>query len=55
MLPGDQPEMSKCMMLLLINYQSKLVGDSLELKGIAECLIIKKAFNVKKQPSKLSV
>ena len=41
-LPGDRPELSKCMMQLLINYQSKLVGDGLILKRIAECLLIQK-------------
>ena len=39
-LPGDQPELSKCMMPLLIKYQSKLVGYSQELKRIDECLLI---------------
>ena len=37
---GDQPELSKCMMLLLLKYKRKLVGDGLELKRIAECLLI---------------
>ena len=41
-LPGDRPELSKCMMQLLINYQSKLVGDGLVLKRIAERLLIQK-------------
>ena len=39
-LPGDQPEWSKCMMLLLLEYKRKLVGDGLELKRIAERLLI---------------
>ena len=37
---GDQPELSKCMMPLLIKYQSKLVGDGLELREIDEHLLI---------------
>ena len=39
-IPGDQPELSKCMMLLLLKYKRKLVGDGLELKRIAERLLI---------------
>ena len=39
-LPGDQPELSKCMMPLLLNHKRTLVGDGLELKRIAECLLI---------------
>ena len=39
-LPGDQPELSKCMMLLLLKCKRKLVGDGLELKKIAERLLI---------------
>ena len=39
-LPGDQPELSKCMMPLHLNYKSKLVGDGLELKRIGERLLI---------------
>ena len=39
-IPGDQPELSKCMMLLLLKYKRKLVGDDLELKRIAERLLI---------------
>ena len=35
-LPGDRPELSKCMMPLLINYQSKIAGHGLELKRAAE-------------------
>ena len=38
-LPGDQPELSKCMMPLLLNYKSKIVGDGLELKRIAKLKI----------------
>ena len=41
-IPGDQPELSKCTMPLLLNYQSKLIGDSLELNIIAERLLIRK-------------
>ena len=37
-VPGDQPEVSKCRVPLLINYLSKLVGDDLELMIIAERL-----------------
>ena len=40
LIPGDQPELSKCMMLLLLKYKRKLVGDGLELKRIAERLLI---------------
>ena len=43
-IPGDRPELSKCMMPLLINYQRKLVGDGQELKRIAERLLIQKEF-----------
>ena len=39
-IPGDQPELSKWMMPLLIKYQDKLIGDGLELKRIDECLLI---------------
>ena len=39
-IPGDQPELSKCMMPLHLNYKSKLVGDGLELKRIGERLLI---------------
>ena len=39
-LPGDQPELSKCIIPLLSNHKSKLVGDGLELKVIAERLLI---------------
>ena len=39
-IPGDQPELSKCMMPLLLNYQSKIVGHGLELKRIVERLLI---------------
>ena len=39
-LPGDQSELSKCMMPLLSKYKRKLVGDGLELKRIAERLLI---------------
>ena len=42
LIPGDQPEVSKCTVPLLINYQSKLVGDDLELMIIAERLLIQK-------------
>ena len=36
----QKPELSKCVMPLLINYKSKLVGDGLELKRIGERLLI---------------
>ena len=39
-LPGDQLELSKSMMPLLLNYKSKSVGDGPELKRIAERLLI---------------
>ena len=39
-IPGDQPELSKCMMLLLLKYKRNFVGDGLELKRIAERLLI---------------
>ena len=41
-IPGDRPELSKCMMLLLINYKGKIAGHGLELKRIAERLLILK-------------
>ena len=41
-LPGDQPELRKCMMPLIQNYQSKIAGHGLELKRIAERLLIRK-------------
>ena len=47
LIPGDRPELSKCMMQLLINYQSKLVGDGLVLKRIAERLLIQKEITPK--------
>ena len=56
-LPGDQPELRKCTMPLIQNYQSKIAGHGLELKRIAERLLIQKKKNcpmmLKKQPSKL--
>jgi len=57
-IPGDQPELSKCMMPLLLNYQSKITRYGLELKRIAEHLLIqeeiahkcyKTAFKLKSQ------
>ena len=39
-IPGDQPELSKCMMVLLLKYKRELVGDGLELKKMAERLLI---------------
>ena len=39
-VPGDQPELSKCMMPLHLNYMSKLVRDGIELKRIGERLLI---------------
>ena len=44
---GDQPELSKCMILLLINYKGKIAGHGLELKRITECLLIQKEIDPK--------
>ena len=41
-IPGDQPELSKCMMLLLINHKGKIAGHGLELMRITERLLIQK-------------
>ena len=40
MLPGDQPELRKCIISLHLNYMRKLVGDGLGLKRIGERLLI---------------
>ena len=35
LLPGDQPELSRCMMPILISYKSELDKDGLKLRIIA--------------------